>query len=122
MAEVYQPYRGVLCSSQPLDPTKCKAGVTDNDRTAYYHQCRKKAGRDGWCAAHHPDAVAARRQASSDRFDAQTRKLALGWYGERFLAALCKIRDGDNDPRATAREALDGVKYLPLDEVQRPAK
>ena len=35
----------------------------------------------------------------------------MGWYGERFMAALIKIRDGDNDPRETAWLALSGCKY-----------
>jgi hypothetical protein len=35
----------------------------------------------------------------------------MGHYGERFMAALVKIRDGDNDPRETARVALEHCSY-----------
>lgn len=114
MADIYAPdRRSVRSSSAPLNPAFCKAGVTDNDRAAHYHQCGKRAVRDGWCATHHPDAEADRSRASQDRYEAETRRRAMGWYGEQWLAALCKIRDGDCDPRETALAALDGVSYEP---------
>ena len=33
------------------------------------HQCSRNAVRDGWCKQHHPDAKAARRKATEDRWD-----------------------------------------------------
>ena len=36
--------------------------------------CARKAKRDGYCTQHHPDVVKARRKASSERWEAQTRR------------------------------------------------
>jgi hypothetical protein len=101
-------YRG---SSAALDPARCKAGVWSNERWSKYAQCARKAATDGWCKQHHPDAEAKREAEASARFDAETRRRMMGYYGERFMAALIKIRDGDNDPRATAAAALEGISY-----------
>jgi hypothetical protein len=76
-------------------------------------QCSRKAARDGYCKQHHPEAEKIRNQAASDRFQKEARRYAMGFYGESFMAALVKIRDGDNDPRATALAALEQCKYAP---------
>lgn len=101
-------YRG---SNAPIDPSRCKAGVWSKERWTRYSQCARKAGPDGWCKQHHPDAEAERERMAAERYDKQARSSAMGWYGERFMAALIKIRDGDNDPRETAWLALSGCKY-----------
>ncbi len=114
MADEFRPdpnRPGYLGSRSPLDPTRCKAGVHSNDRISRYSQCARKPYKDGWCRQHHPDAEAERQRAADERYNASMRKAAMGWYGERFMAALIKIRDGDNDPRATAAEALKGISY-----------
>ena len=114
MADVFRAnpkrpsYQG---SNAPLDPARCKAGVTSGGRWPRYSQCARKAGEDGWCKQHHPDAEAKREAASTAKYKALQRAAAMGWYGERFMAALIKIRDGDNDPRETARLALEGCSY-----------
>jgi hypothetical protein len=113
MADIYTPSTSPVSaiSSSPLDVTRCKAGVWGKDRWASYSQCARKAGPDGWCKQHHPDAEAIRNKEASERADKESRRWAMGFYGERMMAALIKIRDGDNDPRLTAAAALDGISY-----------
>lgn len=113
MADIYKPSPpgAVYGSSHPLDPNRCKAGVWSSEWWSYHAQCNRKASTDGWCKQHHPDAQAIRDAAATAKYEVDTRRSAMGWYGERFMAALIKIRDGDNDPRATAAEALNGCKY-----------
>jgi hypothetical protein len=114
MAQIYEPSKGVTgYSSLPLDPSRCKAGVHGRHRWASYAQCGRKAVKDGWCKQHDPEAERARDAVAQEKFNAGRRKDALGWYGERWLTALAKIRDGDNDPRATANKALEGCPYDP---------
>jgi len=111
MPDEYSPGKSAspAISKAPMDPARCKAGVWSNERWSRYAQCQRKAGVDGWCKQHHPDVEAARAKASEDKYRKAATKHALGWYGEGLLAALIKIRDGDNDPRETAREALARV-------------
>ena len=114
MAEEYRhkpnrpSYQG---SNAPLDPARCKAGVWSSERWSRYSQCARKAVQDGWCKQHHPDAEAVREQEARERYARQSRQRAMGWHGERMMAAPIKIRDGDNDPRETARLALVGIPY-----------
>ena len=112
MAEIYTPskhsYQG---STAPLAPDRCKAGVYPQERWSRTHQCTRKPVKDGWCRTHHPDAEAERKAAASAKYEAEMRRHAMGWHGERMMAALIKIRDGDNDPRTTAAEALAGITY-----------
>lgn len=113
MADIYKPSTSFnsAISSRPLDPTRCKAGVWGKERWATYSQCARKAVKDGWCKQHHPDAEAERSRVAKARYDKQDRRERMGWYGERMMAALIKIRDGDNDPRSTAAEALANIPY-----------
>lgn len=114
MTDVYSPStrHSPGISSKPLDPSRCKAGVWDSQSSwPRYDQCQRKAGQDGWCKQHHPDAVAERAKASDAKYKASMRKAAMGFYGERMMRALIKIRDGDNDPRTTAAEALANIEY-----------
>ena len=113
-ADLYKPDR----NDSPLDPCRCKAWVWSNERWSRYSQCARKPVQDGWCKQHDPAAVAERRVASDAKGEAETRKWAMGFHGERWLVALAKIRDGDNDARETARVALEGCMYAPKD--QRP--
>jgi len=110
----YSPGRWPTGSSKAeLDPTRCKASVREQGMWPRFYQCKRKATLDGWCKQHHPDAQAARDKAAMDKHHAGQRKRAMGYYGETFMAALIKIRDGDNDPRQTAAAALAGCKYTP---------
>lgn len=113
MVDIYEPHKGISpgLSRTPMDQNRCKAGVWSKDRWGQYAQCARKIGVDGWCAQHHPDAERKRDEAATAKYNADMRKTALGWYGERMMAALIKIRAGDNDPRETARLALDGISY-----------
>ena len=113
MAEEYvlSAHLNVGDSRMPLDPERCKAAVRGQERWRSYRQCTRKAGVDGWCKAHHPDTERNRQAASTARHGASSRRYALGTYGGRFMVALIAIRDGDNDPRATAANALEGCKY-----------
>ena len=113
MAEVYRPAINPTpgISSRPLNGEQCQAGVWSKDRWAEYYQCQRKPAKDGWCKQHHPEAEAVRKAAADTKYNAETRKWLMGAYGERMMAALIKIRDGDNDPRATAADALAGIKY-----------
>lgn len=111
MAEVYKPSSSSLSgSTRPLDETRCKARVWSKGRWPQAHQCAFKPVKDGWCKTHHPDKEKARRDAADAKYEAQMRKLSMGWYGELMMEALIKIRDGDNDPRATADQALKAVQ------------
>ncbi len=115
MADEYKPSTcGASGFSRlPLDPARCKAGVFGKERWSSYSQCARKAGDSGWCKQHDPEAVGARAKAAADKFEADGRRYAMGFYGERFMAALVAIRDGDNDPRGTAAKALDDCRYAP---------
>lgn len=112
MADVYRPskvsYHG---STAPLDETRCKAKIYDRSGWGRTHQCSRKPWADGWCKTHHPDAEAARRAEAYAKYAKEQRRFAMGWHGERMMAALIKIRDGDNDPRTTAAEALAGIEW-----------
>lgn len=121
MANIYKPNTDKYIlghSTAPLDPKRCKAGVHSSEGLSGYAQCARKAKKDGWCSQHHPDAEEARRKAASEKYKAKLRRHSLGFYGQRFMAALVKIRDGDNDPRETARIALEGCKYAPEEPSQ----
>ena len=98
----------------PLDPARCKAGVWSKETWSRYAQCSRKPAADGWCKQHHPEAAARRDAESKALYEKQMRSHAMGHCGERFMAALIKIRDGDNDPRATAAAALEGISYARL--------
>ena len=119
MADIYTPSTNTLHgSTAPLDPARCKAGIWSKERWSRYSQCQRKTVADGWCKQHSPDVEAARRAASQAKHDIAGRKWAMGFYGERFMAALIKIRDGDNDPRETARLALEGCKYAAQEAIK----
>ena len=113
MTNVYTPCsNSVHGSTSALDPSRCKAGVWGAGSWTQRSQCSRKAGEDGWCKTHHPDAERLRQEAAAAKYEARVRGVALGWHGERFMAALVAIRDGDNDPRETARKALEGCTYV----------
>jgi len=112
MADIYTPSRvSHHGSMRPLDETHCKAAVWSKERWSTKHQCNRKPVEDGWCKQHHPDAEVKRQAAATAKYQTEQRRYAMGWYGERFMAALIAIRDGDNDPRTTAAEALNGCQY-----------
>jgi hypothetical protein len=111
VVEIYsQNYGNALDARLPLDPVRCKAGVRSSGNWSRYSQCNRKAGVDGWCKQHHPDAEVKRQAVSNAKYKEQKRKAAIGYYGERMMAALIKIRDGDNNPKEVAEIALEGIE------------
>ena len=84
-----------------VDPERCKAAVHDIGRGCGIHQCRRKIGRDGWCKQHHPEAEAARRQAASDRWDADIKA--------REDARRCKECPALRADLATVTRQRDGL-------------
>ena len=86
-----------------MDETRCREKVLDRwNAWPTYHQCERKAAKDGFCTQHHPDTVAARQATSAAKGKAAFQKRLAEWRAPQLLAALVKIRDGDNDPRGTA--------------------
>lgn len=71
MTDVYSPKHNGFNYAAPVDPSKCRASVSNGPRTMCWHQCDRRHVRDGWCKQHHPDAEAARRKAVSDRYEAK---------------------------------------------------
>jgi hypothetical protein len=66
-------YYGPPHAKRPYDPTRCREAIWQ-PRAWGSSQCSKAAKRDGWCAIHHPDAKAARRNASVERYEEQQAK------------------------------------------------
>lgn len=91
----------------PADPARCCEEVYD--RFVKFHQCTRPRGHGpekAFCKQHTPDAKAARAKAADEKFQKEMEKKRIGWDGPKFFAALCKIADGDNDPRQTALDAI----------------
>lgn len=116
------PVRDYKPSSSPTGPKhapvagRCKAEVSYYiGNWPHYKQCENKAKPDGYCGTHNPEKVEAREAASRKRGDDRFRKEVFascyGHYGRMMAEALAKIRDGDNDPRATARAALEAAQW-----------
>lgn len=95
-------------TTKPLGPSRCQEIVHPAEIWYRSHQCTRKAVKDGYCKQHHPDEVAAREAARRAKHSAQWEVDRLKFAGRKFAQALAKIRDGDNDPRETARKALEG--------------
>lgn len=116
MADVYTAEKGGRFGRMGTPPNEslCKAAVYVPDLYRF-RQCQRKPHADGWCKQHHPEIEASRKEERQKRWEEQAanqqRRDAMGWYGERFMAALIEIRDGHNDPRARAAEALEGCSY-----------
>lgn len=96
------------------DETRCIEQVADNStRFTRYRQCGKKRGHgpDGlYCKVHVPDNVRARLEEKSKHDEEAWELRRFEFNGAAFARALKLIMDGHNDPRAVAREALDGFR------------
>jgi hypothetical protein len=91
------------------DFSRCCVSVPDGGRSPLSHQCHKPNGKgpDGaYCATHNPDAVAARRKKSEEKYRADMRRYMFGGMLQA-VKALQLIESGHNDPRELARETLD---------------
>lgn len=99
-----------------VDKVRCKAEVHYYiGNWPHYKQCENKAKPDGYCGTHNPEKVKAREEAvhkrGEERFRKEVYASCYGRYGRVMAEALAKIRDGDNDPRTTARLALEAVQW-----------
>lgn len=116
--ELYRPSAGNIpgVSSNPRRPERCAVGVWRTmGMASNYGQCAGPAKYDAVidgcevkvCAAHRPEAKAAREAKARERDEAfriaQNRKFVRP--GE-YLVALRLIANGHNDPRALATEVL----------------
>jgi len=57
-----------------LDPNHCKTQVPTGvgwGRSVGFHQCHRKAVRDGYCKQHHPESEKARELAQTKRWDTE---------------------------------------------------
>jgi hypothetical protein len=105
--ERYGEWGGNPSGNRPL-PDRCAHEVYDG-MTRIFSQCARKRGHGpegAFCKQHDPDMVKARNQKSADDYREKRRREALRQSGT-YIAALRKIADGHNDPRALAAETLD---------------
>jgi len=97
----------------PADPSRCCERAGGYGRGEIPHQCSKKRGygpEKAYCKQHDPASVKARRDAEAARYEKHMAGRRLEWAGPRLFAALCKIADGDNNPRETAAEAIKDMR------------
>lgn len=62
-----------------VDPELCKAAVPWDGRRPGFHQCQRKATRDGWCHQHHPEAEAKRREKTRAEWEHKRNLRMLPW-------------------------------------------
>jgi hypothetical protein len=116
--KVFKPYKHdqIYGSSNPAKPDRCAMEVNrPNGSWTFWTQCSGPAKFDRIvdgqrvkvCHTHRPEVVQTREAAKKEREEKRHRQAMREWYrpGE-YREALQKIADGDNDPRAVAREAL----------------
>jgi hypothetical protein len=97
----------------PVADRCCEDVTTYHGRWPHHKQCSRPRGygpEKAYCKQHDPDVVAARQKAVDERQEVEWQKKRIEWAGPRLFAALCKITDGDNDPRTTALAAIKGLK------------
>lgn len=95
------------------DPERCCESIWTKERWSRHQQCGRRRGfgpEKAYCKQHDPDAVAARKAVAEEKYQKEHERDQIKWSAQRLFAALCKIADGDNDPRATAAEAIKGLK------------
>lgn len=98
----------------PPDPARCCDQVLSY--RGLPHQCTRPRGHgpeQAYCKQHSPEAVAARDKAAKERYEKEMADWRLKLAGPRFFAALCKIADGNKNPRETALEAIKGYRKEP---------
>jgi hypothetical protein len=115
LSTLHQPSYGGWAgnpSGHKADPSRCCQEVYEGT-LRHFSQCARKRGHgpeEAYCKQHSPEVVAARSKASREKWDKKFSDQSLKWAGPKFFAALCKIADGDNDPRQTALEAIKGYR------------
>jgi len=95
----------------PADAEKCCVEVCHG--IARHAQCTRPRGHgpeQAYCKQHDPAAQAARDKAAREKYEKEMFAKRLEWGGPTFFMALCKIADGDNNPRQTAIDAIKGYR------------
>jgi hypothetical protein len=97
---------------------RCNKAVRDAGSSFYRtHQCKRRAVKDGMCAFHHPDAVAARNKVKEERWkahlDARYRASLAAEIGGIILDTLYmegKLGTFEDWGKASAKKLL--ARYL----------
>ena len=95
----------------PPDPARCCEEV--HDRFVKFHQCNRNRGygpEQAFCKQHDPAEKSARAKAADEKYKQDMAKRMIANNGVNFYAALCKIADGDNNPRQTALESIKNYR------------
>ena len=95
--------------AQPIDSDKCKASVPFGGRSVNFHQCQRKAKRDGWCTQHHPDSEAKRRAEADARYKARRDNLPLVRLG-RCTKALAEMQVQRDELLALCETGLEELR------------
>ena len=108
LTSLHQKSYGLNMAKRGPDPARCCVEVSNGGRWPSYHQCNRPRGHGpegAYCKQHDPEVVAARRAASEAAYNEKRRRKAL-MHADQYLAALRKIAEGHNDPRALAAEVV----------------
>lgn len=115
----------IYMSHNPVMPDRCAVEVNrPRGAWSFWAQCSGPAKFERViggqtvkvCNTHRPEVVQARNAAKNERGEAKMREWRRGIYRPaEYRDALRAIAAGDNDPRATAREALAKWDDLPED-------
>lgn len=110
MSHDYEPLKWQKSIGYRVDKSRCRAAVPEEGRGVGFRQCsRKPANGERYCKHHTPEAIQARRDANSKRWQEraeQEKRRNMRWHGAPFIAALREIAKGHNDPRSLAHEVL----------------
>lgn len=91
----------------PADAERCCVEV--HHSIGQHAQCTRRRGYGpelAYCKQHDPAAEAARAAKADERYEKELAVWRLKSAGPRFFEVLCKIADGDNNPRQTAIDAI----------------
>jgi len=89
-------YRPHSPCDAPIDPERCRHAVSNGGRSVDFHQCTRKAVKDGYCRLHHPDAVTKRNREAERRRQEKIElspRVQLGKVSDALLWALEKLYD-----------------------------
>lgn len=99
------------------DYTKCAEAVYTGDVWSGSRQCSRKNGHGphgAWCKRHNPEAVRARREAQTAKWDAEraarNRKTK---FQNDCITAVRNIAAGHNDPRGLCQSIIDEANNEP---------
>ena len=93
--------------------SNCKEMVHSGGRSVSFHQCSRKAVKDGYCRIHHPEAVKARQEKADERY---REKLDNSIYGQ---AARLRAEVDAWRTRFPGYRYLDGeIQTVPLEKAE----